>query len=339
MTNGEMEAPGVDRPVISVVVPILNESDAILPFIERLVPCLEQAVPSGDAAPRYEVVFVDDGSVDATLVKLIAVRQKHAGIRALVLSRNFGKDAALTAGLRYARGAAVIPIDVDLQDPPELIPEMVAKWHAGAKVVNAVRRDRSREALSKRVPAAAFYAAYNHLAERPIPANVGDFRLLDREVVNVLNALPERARFMKGLYSWVGFGVAEIAYERDTRSSGESRWTFWRLWNFALDGITSSTTTPLRVWTYCGAVLALFSFAYAAFIVVYTLINGRSVPGYASLICAVLALGGLNLIALGVVGEYVGRIFNEVKGRPLYIVSATIGFEDRADTGSPDSRD
>lgn len=275
----------------------------------------------------YEIIFVDDGSTDITLVSIAAARRLDPHVKAISLSRNFGKDAALAAGLRHARGDAVVPIDVDLQDPPEVIPELVRKWLTGAQVVTAVRADRSCDSSLKRLTARWFYAAYNRMSDRAIDENVGDFRLLDRQVVDIVNDLPERARFMKGLFSWVGFETAGVPYVREQRATGRSKWSYWRLWNFALDGITASTTVPLRVWTYCGILIGAAAFVYGFYIIGSTLVLGRDMPGYASLITAILFFGGMNLVALGILGEYIGRIFNEVKARPLYIVRSTIGLE------------
>jgi glycosyltransferase involved in cell wall biosynthesis len=298
---------------------------------------LEAAAVLIGPGASFEIVFVDDGSTDCTLAAIAAARRADPRIKAIVLSRNFGKDSALAAGLRHATGDAVVPIDVDLQDPPELIPEMVRKWLAGAKVVTAVRADRSSDTALKRFTAKWFYSLYNRMSDRAIEENVGDFRLLDRQVVDVVNDLPERARFMKGLFSWVGFETASVPYVRNQRAEGQSKWTYWRLWNFALDGITASTTAPLRVWTYCGMAIGAAAFLYGFFIIGRTMILGRDMPGYASLITAILFFGGLNLVALGILGEYIGRIFNEVKARPLYIVRTTMGMEQPAsDTSVPD---
>jgi glycosyltransferase involved in cell wall biosynthesis len=316
---------------------VFNEQDGIEPFLKRAVPVLEAAAVLIGPGASFEIVFVDDGSTDCTLAAIAAARRADPRIKAIVLSRNFGKDSALAAGLRHATGDAVVPIDVDLQDPPELIPEMVRKWLAGAKVVTAVRADRSSDTALKRFTAKWFYSLYNRMSDRAIEENVGDFRLLDRQVVDVVNDLPERARFMKGLFSWVGFETASVPYVRNQRAEGQSKWTYWRLWNFALDGITASTTAPLRVWTYCGMAIGAAAFLYGFFIIGRTMILGRDMPGYASLITAILFFGGLNLVALGILGEYIGRIFNEVKARPLYIVRTTMGMEQPAsDTSVPD---
>lgn len=311
---------------LSLVVPVFNEEDAIRPFLDRTLPVLERAAALVSADTSFEILFVNDGSSDATPAVIGALAQRDGRIKVVNLSRNFGKEAAIAAGLNFASGDAVIPIDVDLQDPPELIEPMVAKWLAGAKAVEAVRTDRTSDNWFKRFTANGFYSLYNRFADQPIRENAGDFRLLDREVVDVLRNLSERTRFNKALYSWVGFARETVEFTRAKRSAGSSKWKYWRLWNFALDGLTASTTAPLRVWTYLGAFTAVAAFAYAAFIVVHTLVFGVDSPGYASLLTVVLFMGGLNMLALGIMGEYVGRIAQEVRGRPLYIVQSTLGL-------------
>jgi glycosyltransferase involved in cell wall biosynthesis len=211
-------------------------------------------------------------------------------------------------------------MDVDLQDPPGILPDMVAAWMGGAKIVNAVRADRSTDGWVKRMGARAFYAVFDRLATYPVHPNVGDCRLLDREVVDVVNRMPERVRFMKGLFSWLGYRPVEIPYHREARAAGESKWKLWALWNFALDGITGSTTLPLRIWTYFGGAMAVLALGFATWIVLRTLIWGVDVPGYASLMVVVLTLSAINLVALGILGEYIGRIAVEVRQRPLYLV-------------------
>ncbi len=315
------------KTVLSLIVPVHNEVGGVTPFLDRARPVLEQVTRSFGPAATFEVLFVNDGSTDATLDELREARAADGRIRIVSLSRNFGKDVALAAGLEHACGMAVIPIDVDLQDPPELIPQMVERWLAGYDVVAARRADRSSDSWLKRTTARGFYRVFNHMADRPIMADAGDYRLLSRRVVEVLNRFPERARFMKGLFSWVGFKTCHVDYVRAERETGTSKWRYWRLWNFAIDGITSSTTVPLRIWSYLGGITALAAFAYAAFLVVRTLAFGADVPGYASLMVVVLMFGGLNLLSLGVIGEYLGRTYTEVKGRPLYIVDQTFGFE------------
>ncbi len=319
------------QPLISIVVPVLNEQDAIRPFVDRISEVFGDLEPSVD----YEILFVNDGSTDATEIAIRGVMVEIAKVGLINLSRNFGKDAALSAGLDHARGDAAIPIDVDLQDPPELIPQMIAAWREGAKIVNARRVARSEDGWAKRATARAFYRTFNAVADRPIPVDVGDFRLLDRQVLDVVTSLGERARFNKALFSWVGFETAEVTYSRPARTTGSSAWTYWKLWNFALDGIFTSSTAPLRMWSYIGLILAISSFLYAGFIFFYALFAGTDTPGYASTVILILAFGGLNLIALGILGEYVGRIYSEVRSRPLYIVRSV--HRDAQD--NEDSRD
>lgn len=325
MLLGE-ESP--DRHVlISIVVPVHNEAGGIEPFLARTRPIVEAVTAPLAPAATFEILFVDDGSTDGTLGELQAARAADPRIRIVELSRNFGKDVALAAGLQHAAGSAVIPMDVDLQDPPEVIPQLVERWLAGYDVVSARRADRSSDSWLKRATAQAFYRVFNRMAERPILADAGDFRLLSRTVVDELNRFPERARFMKALYAWVGFRHCHVDYVREDRHSGQTKWRYWRLWNFAIDGITSSTTAPLRIWSYLGAITALIAFAYAGFLVLRTLVLGVDVPGYASLMVIVLMLGGVNLLSLGIIGEYLGRTYTEVKGRPLYIVRRLHGVE------------
>ena len=314
---------GMVAPTLSVVVPVKNEEDGILPFIERVSAILDNVAADGG----WEILFVDDGSTDATLAAIVAANLSDARVRGLSLSRNFGKEAALSAGLDHARGAAVIPMDVDMQDPPEVLPEMVAKWRAGHEMVFGVRRSRAEDSFAKRVTAGLFYRAHNMVSADKIPENAGDFRLMDRKVVDVIRAMPERNRFMKGLFAWAGFRQAAVEYDRAERETGTTKFNYWKLWTLALDGITSASTVPLRIWSYVGAVVALFAMAYAGFIAVETIIFGNSVPGYASIMTSVLFLGGVQLISLGVLGEYVGRILTETKQRPLYVVRDTVGIE------------
>jgi glycosyltransferase involved in cell wall biosynthesis len=262
---------------------------------------------------------------------MAAIAQAHLAnprVRALSLSRNFGKEAALSAGLDHARGSAVVPMDVDLQDPPEVLEDMIAKWRAGCDMVYGVRRDRATDSLPKRLSADLYYKAHNLLSSDKIPDHAGDFRLLDRRVVDVLRSLPERNRFMKGLFAWSGFKSASVDYERAERMLGTTKFRPWKLWTLALDGITSSSTLPLRIWTYLGGGVALLSFLYALFIITKALFFGIAVPGYASIMVAVLFLGGLQLLSLGILGEYVGRIMIETKQRPLYIIRDTIGLSE-----------
>ena len=306
------------RRCISLVVPFYNEEQGIAGFEAGLRPALA-ALPDCD----FEIVCVDDGSTDGTLEKLEAVAARDPRYVVIGLSRNFGKEAALTAGIDYAAGDAVIPMDADLQDPPELIAELVAQWRDGAEVVLARRADRSSDTYLKRSVSGLFYKIYNRLSDIELPENVGDFRLMDRVAVDALKQLPERQRFMKGLFAWVGFKTRSIEYRRPPRASGQTKFTGLRLWNFALDGITSFSTLPLRVWTYLGAIGALVSFSYGAYILLRTLIRGVDVPGYASLLAATLFVGSLQLLSIGILGEYIGRIYLESKRRPKYIVRST----------------
>lgn len=306
---------------LSLVVPMYNEADVIREFLDRVIAVVEGVTSD------YEIVCVNDGSSDDTLRLLEAAHADNHRIKILDLTRNFGKEIALSAGIDRAGGDAVIPIDADLQDPPELIPDMVAQWRAGHEVVLAVRRERS-DSFARRWTARLFHRVMGRLSEVPIPANAGDFRLLDRHVVEMLRQLPERTRFMKGIFAWLGFRPATIEYARPARASGRSKWRPWQLWNFALDGLFSFTTLPLRIWTYFGVAVACAALAYMVFIIVRTLLLGVDVPGYASVVVFILFFSGLNMIGLGVIGEYLGRVFIEVKGRPLYLVRQAIGFDE-----------
>jgi glycosyltransferase involved in cell wall biosynthesis len=310
------------RPALSIVVPMHNEEPVVDLFFDRMERVL------GELGLGYEIVCVNDGSRDGTLAKVRARQQVNPRIKLVDLSRNFGKELALTAGLDYAAGEAVVPIDADLQDPPELIGEFVRLWRQGYDVVYGVRKLRTGDSFGKRFTARLFYHLFNSLTEVKIPENTGDFRLMDRRVVEALRRLPERNRFMKGLFSWVGFRQTGVEYDHDHRAAGTSKFKFWRLWNFAIDGITAFSTLPLRVWSYVGVTVSLLAFAYAVFILFRTLALGIEVPGYASTLVIVLFLGGIQLITLGVIGEYLGRLYAEAKRRPPYVVGQTYGFDD-----------
>jgi glycosyltransferase involved in cell wall biosynthesis len=315
---------GYEPPLLSVVVPVKNEEDGILPFVDCVSAILEEVAGEQD----WEILFIDDGSTDDTVAAIVAMHLRDPRVRAISLSRNFGKEAAITAGLEFARGQAVVPMDVDMQDPPEVLGEMVAKWREGYEMVFGVRRDRTSDSLSKRLTAGLYYRAHNRISNDKIPENAGDFRLLDRKVVDAIRALPERNRFMKGLFAWAGFRQTSVEYDRAERNVGETKFNYWKLWTLALDGITAGSTAPLRVWSYVGAGIAFLAMCYALFIAVRTLILGVDMPGYASLMVSVLFLGGIQLISLGILGEYVGRILTETKQRPLYVVRETVGFDD-----------
>lgn len=319
-------APPLARQTITLIIPVYNEMDSIQPFLE----CCDSALAELRDNCDFEFLFVNDGSADRTEAIIMQAREKDARISLVNLSRNFGKEAALSAGLTHAAGDAVIPMDVDLQDPPEVIPQMIAAWRQGAKVVNAHRATRDEDTWLKRTSAGMFYRLFNLVAEYPIPIGVGDFRLLDRDVVQAINALGERSRFNKAIFSWVGFETVEVSYERPARLAGETQWSYWKLWKLALDGIFAASTMPLRVWTYVGLSMALMSFLYSAFLFVRTLIFGVDTPGYASTAILILTFGGMNLFALGIIGEYVGRIYTEVRQRPLYIVRSYLHADEEA---------
>ena len=301
---------------VTLLVPVYNEEDSIAPFLTTLTGVLDGIAP----LVAFDILFVNDGSRDGTERLILAAAAERDDISLINLSRNFGKEAALFAGLNHATGDAVIPLDVDLQDPPEIIAEMIRRWIAGAKVVNARRARRDGDSRFKAMSARAFYRVFNAMADQPIPQDVGDFRLLDRAVVDAVCQLGERSRFNKSLFSWVGFEAEEITFDRPARAAGETSWSYWKLWKLALDGIFASSTVPLRIWTYVGILMGIVSLVYSAYVLGRTLIFGVDVPGYASTVILILVFGGLNLFALGIIGEYVGRIYAEVRQRPLYIV-------------------
>ncbi len=299
---------------LSVVVPVYNEGEGLLAFHARLA-----RVMNG-LGEKWEVVYVNDGSRDNSLAVLEGLRADDPACAIVNLSRNFGKEIAMTAGLDHARGAAVVMIDADLQDPPEVIPDLVAAWRQGWDMVYAQRRVREGETWLKRATADAFYRMMQRVGRVRLPRNTGDFRLMSRRVVDALLQLREHHRFMKGLFAWVGFPSVAVPYDRAPRFAGQTSFDYWKLWNFALEGITSFTVMPLKVATYLGLVTALFAVVYGGQIIVRTLLFGNPVPGYPSLMAVVLFLGGAQLVTLGIIGEYLGRVFNETKGRPLYLV-------------------
>ncbi len=309
-----LSAASAEPPFVSVVVPCHNEEANIRPLHARLRAVLDAAGLS------WELVCVNDGSADGTLPALLRLQAEDRRVRVHDLSRNFGKEAALTAGLDRARGTVMIPLDADLQDPPELIPALIDKWREGFDVVNAVREAREGEGWLKRGSAHLFYRVINRLSAIDIPRDTGDFRLLSRAAVEALRQMPERRRFLKGMFVWVGFPTASLPYRRAGRHAGHSSWTYWRLWNFALEGITSFSQAPLRIASYLGLCVALLSMLYALFLVARTITFGNPVSGYPSLMVAILFLGGVQLVALGVIGEYIGRIYEETKQRPVYII-------------------
>lgn len=300
---------------VSIVVPVYNEASVLRAFHARLRQALDQLT-----AETFEVIYIDDGSTDASFARLESLQAQDPSVGIARLSRNFGKESALSAGLDFAKGQAVIVIDADLQDPPEVIPAMVHAWRHGADVVNMRRKSREGDTALKKLTAHLFYRAMNRLSNVPIMQDVGDFRLLSRRAVDALNAMPERCRFMKGLYAWIGFRQVTLDYHREPRHSGTTKWKYWSLWNYALDGITSFSTDPLKVAMYLGLISALTAFFSGVYFLLKALIVGDTVPGFPTLITAILFLGGLQLVAIGIVGEYVGRLYHEVKKRPKYVL-------------------
>lgn len=311
------------NPRLSVVIPLYNESGSLWDLHFRLTSAVAE-LPIAD----YELVFVDDGSRDNTFAEVGRLAAADPAIRAIRFARNFGKEAAMAAGLRAARGDVIVLMDGDLQHPPELIPAMFARWQGGAKMVTAVRRSRDTDPWLRRQLSRAFYSLFKRVSEVALEEGGGDFRLFDRAVVDAINSLPERTRFMKGITSWVGFRQETIDFEPAERAAGASAWSLWRLLRYALDGLSAFSTLPLRVWSMIGMAISGVSVLYGGFLVVRTFVFGIDVPGYASIIVSILFLSGIQLISLGVLGEYIGRIFTEVKQRPLYLVSERIGFDE-----------
>ena len=301
-------------PLLSLVVPVFNEEESIDLFLTSIEPFLD------NAGLRFEIVFVNDGSSDNSLGHLLDRSARDRRVKVVNLSRNFGKEAALTAGIDHANGDILIPMDIDLQDPPELIGPFIERWREGYDIVYGVRSARTWDTPTKRLSAGWFYWAFNTMSPVRIPANVGDFRLVDRRATEVLRRLPERNRFMKGLFAWVGFNAIGVPDERPQRAAGASKFNLWRLWNFALDGVVSFSTVPLRASFYGGLAIAGIAVLYAVFIITRVLLFGIDTPGYASLLIAVLLMGAIQLVSIGIIGEYLGRLFLEVKGRPIYVV-------------------
>jgi glycosyltransferase involved in cell wall biosynthesis len=313
--------PGARRRSLSVVIPVLNETRGLPALEQRLGSVLDQL------GCDWEVIVVDDGSTDGTLDAVRQIHSRDHRYKAVSLSRNFGKEIAVAAGLRFAAKDGVVVMDGDLQHPPELIPAFIEKWDAGYDIVYAQRTSRDTDATLHRWSARLFYRVFRSVTGTELPDGAGDFRLLDRKAVDVFNRMGERARFNKGLYAWIGFRSIGIPYEVEARSDGQSRWHPRQLWRFALDGLASFTTLPLRVWSYVGLLVGATAFAYTAVFLATTLIYGTDVPGFPTLVVSVMFLAGVQLISLGVIGEYLGRVYEEVKGRPLFIVAETIGTE------------
>ncbi|MFN7263991.1 MAG: glycosyltransferase family 2 protein [Phenylobacterium sp.] len=304
---------------LSLIIPMHNEA-AVLP---TTLAAIKAAL--GGLGVEYEIIGVDDGSTDDTFAVLSRLAEADPRLRGLRLSRNFGKEAALSAGLDHCDGDMVVPIDADLQDPPSLIADFITLWEAGYDVVYGVRTERRSDTFFKRATAGVFYRVFNKISDVPIPGDTGDFRLMDRAVVEALRALPERNRFMKGLFAWVGFRQVGVPYVRPERATGTTSFNGPRLFRFALDGITAFSTAPLRIWSLVGLAGAAAALGYALFLIAHVLVQGRDIPGYASLMVVLLLFSSFQMIALGVFGEYLGRMYQEIKGRPLYIISDRFG--------------
>lgn len=303
------------EPLLSIVIPVHNETDVIPSLLERLEHvCRPLAV-------RCEWLFVDDGSRDCSVAMLLQSRGRYPAIRVLTLSRNFGKEAAVSAGLAHAQGDAVVLMDADLQDPPELIPQMLQEWQQGADVVLMKRRSRAGESWLKRTTASLFYRLINRISDSPIPVDIGDFRLMSRRTVAALNQLPERNRYLKGMFAWVGMPTVTLEFDRDPRLAGQTKWNYFKLLQLAVEGITSFSTRPLRIALVLGLVAALLGGTFGLLEVLKALLFGIATPGYASMIAVVTFLSGVQLVCVGLLGEYVGRIYLETKQRPVFIVA------------------
>lgn len=310
-----------DKKILSIVAPAYNEGDSLEEFYSRLTNA------TNDLDLQLEIIYVNDGSVDSTFEVMQAQHNKDPRVTVVNLSRNFGKEIALTAGLDFAVGDAVVVIDTDLQDPPELIPELVNKWLGGYDVVNAKRIKRKGEGWFKKLTSYLYYRFLYQLSDIKIPKDTGDFRLLSRKAVDALLTLREKHRYMKGLFTWVGYSQAEITYERDERYAGKTKWNFWALLNLAFEGLTSFSVIPLRLASITGVLSALIALVFGVLIIVKKFIYGDPVAGYPSLVVLITFIGGIQLLALGVIGEYLGRVFNETKNRPLYLVDEVYSSE------------
>ncbi|NQY96289.1 MAG: glycosyltransferase family 2 protein [Henriciella sp.] len=310
---------------LSVVIPFYNEVENIAPLFERLLPVLNSVSQS------WEVICVDDGSSDETHIALLEQRTSESRVRILKLSRNFGKEAAVSAGLQAARGSTVLLMDGDLQHPPQTLKEMLEIQAGGIDVVYGLRRSRKTEGRLRSALSSAFYHMFSGTSDVRIPADAGDFRLMSRRVVEALNALPEQKRFMKGLYAWVGFSQQAVLYDVEERRAGKSKWSISQLFGYAWNGVVSFSAAPLRMWSVIGICIAALAVAYALWVIVETLVYGRDVPGYATLVVAIFFLGGLQLLSIGVLGEYIARIFAETKQRPLFIIEEKSGFDAEPD--------
>ena len=306
---------------LSIILPFHNEADGVHELLRRVSRVLNQI------NLNYEIICIDDGSTDSTYAALTHARELDHRLKLVRMARNFGKEAALTCGLRLAAGKAAITMDSDLQHPPEVIPDLVAQWQGGVDLVYAIRRNRDTDGTLRRLFSRAFYAVFRTIAEIQMPEGAGDFCLLDRKVINAVNALPERNRFMKGLVSWVGFSQTTVPFDVAPRHGGSTHWNFFRLIRFAFDGLSAFSTLPLRIWTWGGAAVSLFAIGYGLYLTLRTLMYGVDVPGYASMMVGVLFLGGVQLLSLGMIGEYLARVLTEVKARPIYLEAERIGFD------------
>jgi len=317
-----------EHPLVSIVSPVYQEEEGIEEFHRRLVAAME-----GIDDLAFEVVYVNDGSKDRSLDLLEKIAADDDRVRVVDLSRNFGHQVALSAGVDHARGAAVVVIDSDLQDPPEVIPEMIQRWRDGFKVVYGVRISRAGETRFKLLTSKIYYGLMDRISDVPLPRQAGDFRLLDRKVVDVLDQMPERNRYVRGMVAWVGFPQCAVEYERDPRFAGSTNYTLARMVRLALDGVTSFSDRPLRLATQLGVIVMALSFAVAGWTIIASLFNiGSTSRGWSSLMAVMLLLGGVQLLCIGVLGEYLGRVYRETKGRPLYVVNEVIGPEGRDDT-------
>lgn len=317
MKAQDKNRPSTNLPLVSLIVPVYNEQEVLRQLHHRI-----SAVIAGITAVRFELLYIDDGSCDDSWPIMQSLSHQFCALRCLRLSRNFGKEAAVTAGLEHAKGEAVVLLDADLQDPPELLPKMLEAWQQGADMVNMKRASRAGESWFKVVSAHAFYRVLNWVSDSPVAEDVGDFRLLSRNVVDAITQLPERNRYMKGLMSWPGFNQVTLEFERPERAAGTTKWNYFQLIKLALSGITSFSVKPLRFATWMGGLISLYAFVFAAWVVIKTLVFGELVQGYPSMMLTMLALGGVQLLAIGILGEYIARIFTEAKQRPVYLVMA-----------------
>lgn len=324
MIDAKESSTASNDPEISVVIPVFEEAANLDPLLAELIPALERSTSS------FEILFIDDGSQDTTLDALKQLNRADRRIRALSLSRNFGKEIAIAAGLDCVRGRAAVIMDADMQHPPEFVETFVELWRAGYKNIYGLRSDRTLDSALRRHLTQRFYQAFQLFGEVPLPEGAGDFRMLDRQAIDAIRAMGEHARFSKGLYAWIGFKSIGVPIRIDRRAYGSSKFSYRKLTRFALDGLMSFSTIPLRIWTYVGTLISLLALVMAAYFVIVTMVEGATAPGFASLIVSIMFFAGIQLMSLGIIGEYIGRIFAEVKGRPLYIVAERVGDDESA---------